>query len=139
MINADTPTIPVRYKSRMNLMMNFGIIVFTSALLLVFAGVIFGPTLKTAFATTGQTANNPVSDGLASYAVKQNVWAVIVTYEQALGCSSPVSTSIAITRRPDASGTWTEGWAVNACGTAQIFKVRFTPDSNNSITFSISK
>lgn len=139
MINTDTQITPARYRSRANLMVNLGIIIITSALLLIMAGAVLGPALKDGFSPTSGLAGGPVNDGLAGYAVKQNVWNVVVAYDQALGCNNPTSTSIAIAKQPDASGAWTESWAVNACGNLQIFKVRFTPDSNQSITFAISK
>lgn len=139
MIDIETPVISIRYKSRASLLMNFGVIVIISALLLILAGAVFGPALKTAFSSTSTYAGGPANDSLASYPVKQNVWAVIGAYEQALGCNKPASTSVAIAQRPDASNAWTENWAVNACGSTQIFKIRFTPDSNNNITFAISR
>ena len=77
--------------------------------------------------------------GLSDALLKTSVWRTLLDYEQKQKCVDVTSKAISVAQLNEAGAFWIEDWTVEACGTTQVFKVRFWPDQVGGTIYEISR
>jgi len=84
--------------------------------------------------------NGLAEGGLTDPMLKSQVWSTILSfYDNVRGCADVSSSRIAVSREPDATGSWQETWDVVACGQTASLKILFTVSQDGGIFYDISE
>ncbi len=74
--------------------------------------------------------------GLGDALLKSNVWNSLLDYESKENCADVTSEAISVAQINEAGEYWIENWTVNACGKAEVFRIKFAPDQIGGTIYS---
>ncbi len=80
--------------------------------------------------------NGVAVGGLGDALLKSNVWNSLLDYEKKENCADVTSKAISVAQINEAGEYWVENWTVNACGKAEVFRIKFTPDQIGGTIYS---